>query len=357
MLPYFILVGIPAAVALYNAWRKDDKLSKMVINTFFFLWLVLLLLRKETVGIDLHNYSNMYRSAIHTPLWKVFSYIFTFEHEFGFYFLSKVLSLFTTDFRALLTVISLISVIPVWSLYNRTVSNHPFLTIALFLNIGVFSIYFSCLRQVIAMGFVLPAYLYTQKKKPLLFLLMVFLAVLFHKSAFILIFLYPVYHIKLKSKAYLLLILPAVGLCYVFRRPIFTFFRSFISDYYASNLKETGAIAILLLLLLFVLFSYLVTDENKMTSETRGLRNILVMSALLQVFAGVNPLAMRLNYYYLLFVPLIIPKVAECATEKNKPITEFSLIMMICFFTIYYFLDAYTDVSTLRIYPYVPFWK
>ena len=60
MLPYFILVGIPAAVALYNAWRKDDKLSKMVINTFFFLWLVLLLLRKETVGIDLHNYSNMY---------------------------------------------------------------------------------------------------------------------------------------------------------------------------------------------------------------------------------------------------------------------------------------------------------
>lgn len=357
MLPYFLLVGLPALVSMYKSWKRDEKLNKAVINVFFLIWLLLLLLRKETVGIDLYNYSKMFQSAIRTPYGKIFSYIYTFEHEFGFYFLSKAMSLLSTDFRWLLTIITLVSVIPVWVLYYKNTTKFPFLTIVLFLNVGVFSIYFSCLRQVIAMAFVLPAYYFTKNKKPALFILMVYLAFLFHKSALIMIFLYPAFYANLKSKGNISIILTAVGICYIFRKPIFTFFRSFISDYYSSDLKETGAIAILLLLVIFVVFSYSVVDEEKMSEETLGLRNLLVMSALLQVFAGVNPLAMRLNYYYLLFVPFIIPRIAECSSEKNKRITEVSLIIMIFFFTAYYFYDAYTDVSTLKIYPYVPFWN
>lgn len=357
MLPYFILVGAPAAVALYNSWKRDEKRNKTVINVFFFIWLVLLLLRKETVGIDLFNYSKMFQSAIHTSYGRIFSFVFTLEHEFGFYFLAKLLSSFTTDFRVMLAVVALLSIIPVWHLYKNNVSKHPFLTIAILLNIGVFSIYFSGLRQVLAMGFVLPAYKYTQKGKPVEFLLMVLLAFLFHKSAIIMLLLYPAYYMKLNDKAYLFLIVSTVGVCYLFKKPIFTFLRSFISDYYSSNLQETGAIAILLLLLVFVVFSYVITDESEMSRETLGLRNILVVCALLQIFAGVNPLAMRLNYYYLLFVPIIIPKIAECAAEKNRVLTEFMLMIMICFFTAYYFYDAYTDVSTLKLYPYMAFWN
>lgn len=357
MLPYFTLVGIPAIVAMYNAWRRDRSRNRIVINAFFFLWLLLLLLRKETVGVDIHNYSIMFRSAVKTPYAKIFSYIVTFEHEFGFYFLSKLLSVFTRDFRILLTVVSLISLIPVWRLYQQNVTEHPFLTVALILNIGIFSIYFSCLRQVIAISFVLPAFRYTKERKLGAFLLAVFLAFLFHKSALILMLLYPTYHMKLESKSNLLLIIPAVGLCYLFRKPIFTFFRTFISEFYNSNLKETGAIAILILLLAFVAFSYLVTDERKMGPEEHGLRNILLLSAVLQIFAGINPLAMRLNYYFLLFVPFIVPKMTECASEKNKTLCDFLVVIMVCFFTGYYFYDAYTDVSTLRIYPYLFFWN
>lgn len=357
MLPYFILVGVPAFLSMLQLWKKDEKRHMRVIDSFFLILLGLLLVRKETMGIDLYNYSKMFRTAIHTPLDKIISYIVTFEHEIGFFFLAKIVSIFSTDFRVMLSAIALISVIPLWMLYRECSVSHPFLSIAMFLNIGVFSIYFSCLRQVIAMAFLLPAYHYTQQKHPIRFLLTVILAFLFHKSAFIMLFLYPAFHMKIKTKASFMLALPAWGVCYVFRKPLFTFFRSFISEFYTSNLKETGAIAILLLLLMLTFFSYLVTDERKMTPETVGLRNILVFSAILQIFAGVNPLAMRLNYYYLIFIPLIIPKIAECASEKNKTLTQVILAVMVCFFTSYYFYDAYTDVSTLRIYPYIPFWE
>ena len=356
MLPYFILVGVPAVVYIYNLWKKDKKLNVVVINAFFFIWLVLLLIRKETVGIDLRNYSYMFRSAVNTPYGKIFGFIFTFEHEFGFYFLSKILSLFTTDFRMMLTIVTLMSVIPVWILYKNHAGKYSFLTVVLFLNIGVFSVYFSGLRQIMAMAFVLPAYKYTKERRAFKFLLMVVLAFLFHKSAFIMLIMYPVYKMKLKRKANLLAIIPAVVICYLFRKPIFTFFRSFIADFYTSNLKETGAIAILVLLIGFVLFSYIIPDESKMSQEALGMRNILVASTILQIFAGVNPLAMRFNYYFLLFVPIIVPRIIECASEKNRKIAEIAAIVLICFFTAYYFYDAYTDVSTLKIYPYVPFW-
>jgi hypothetical protein len=143
------------------------------------------------------------------------------------------------DFRVLLIAVSLISLIPIWVLYQEEVRNDGFLAIVMFLNIGLFSIYFSALRQVIAVGFGVIAYKFTKEKKLLLFLLMVLVATLFHKSAFILVLMYPLYHAKLKWISSLITASVSVLIVYIFRVPTFSFWVIFSVHMYDVEITIT----------------------------------------------------------------------------------------------------------------------
>jgi hypothetical protein len=213
------------------------------------------------------------------------------------------------------------------------------------------------LRQVIAVGFGVIAYKFTKEKKLLLFLLMVLVATLFHKSAFILVLMYPLYHAKLKWISSLITASVSVLIVYIFRVPTFRFLGNIFSSIYDVEITITNAITILLLMIIFVIFCYMLPDNSLMDNDTIGLRNILGLSVVLQIFASVNPLAMRMNYYYLIFIPIVITRAIGYASKKNKKIAEVALLVMILFFTTYYFYFAFLGSDTLHIYPYYFFWE
>ena len=98
-------------------------------------------------------------------------------------------------------------------------------------------------------------------------------------------------------------------------------------------------------------------DYQKLDYEVVGLRNLLVLCVVLQVFSGVHSIAMRMNYYYLLFVPILIPRIIQYGNRRSKTILQLSVVCMLTFFTIYYFYYAYTDIDILNVYPYVSVFK
>ena len=152
----------------------------------------------------------------------IFRGIVTKKFEAGYIIICKTVSIFTNEFQWVLAVCALISVIPVWYMYRRE-AKHGYLMVVLFLNIAPFAMYFSGLRQALAMACIVPCYYFCKDKKSMKFVLMVIIAYFIHNSAFIIAVMYPLYHLKIKKISNLLYILPTIGIIYIYRIPFLHF--------------------------------------------------------------------------------------------------------------------------------------
>ena len=361
MFPYYVMVFIPLFLSVIDI-VLDEKIvlkkrqNKIILISFFSIFLLLLFLRDISVGIDLENYRSIFESINSISLRE--NIYDENRVEIGYIVLNKLIGFRNGNFRTLLICVAVISVIPIAVFYVKE-SEMSILTMFLFLCVAPFSMYFSGLRQAIAMAFSIPAYYFVKHKKPLLFLLMVVLAFLFHHSALILLLLYPVYHIKINR--FLLSILSVILIVvFIFRSQVFDFLTNLLGETYADRYgysTDTGAFTSLILYILFTIFSYLIVDENECDKDFLGLRNILVLIVFLQVFASINTVAMRLNYYFLLFIPIIIPKAINRAHKDNIVVANVAHIILMLFFGFYFFYNAYTGADILQIYHYIPFWR
>ncbi|MBQ9151954.1 MAG: hypothetical protein IJX72_06865, partial [Clostridia bacterium] len=61
----------------------------------------------------------------------------------------------------------------------------------------------------------------------------------------------------------------------------------------------------------------------------------------------------RVNYYFLLFIPVLIPKIARRSKYTWEPMARLSVAVMIAFFTFWFFLQAHTGADKLNVFPYV----
>jgi hypothetical protein len=269
----------------------------------------------------------------------------------------------TKNYQIFLIVVAAITVMPVAKLYSED-KQYGFLKVALFMNMSVFIMMFSGLRQSIAMSVGLIAYKYVREKKPLRFLLLALIAIGFHHTGFMILLYYPLYHLRL-TKNQLWFTIPVIGLVFVFNRQIFTWASSvlnrIIGEKYEVEIEETGAYLMIILFVLFAIAAYFFPDEDKIDAEMNGLRNFLLMAVLLQCFAPLHALSMRLNYYYIIFVPIVVPKTFKYAKDSIKTVANIARYIIVGFFVAYYLYTTYmrcqTGQSALGTYPYVPFWE
>lgn len=112
----------------------------------------------------------------------------------------------------------------------------------------------------------------------------------------------------------------------------------------------------LLLFIVFAVFAYLIPDESKLDRDTIGLRNFLLLAVVLQMFASLHSLAMRMNYYYIAFIPLLLPKIIEYRSKTWNQIAVVARYAMIAFFVAFFFITAPND-NSLQTFPYRFFWE
>ena len=357
MLPYYVMLGVPILMNFLYGRKSEnlnaEKRQKIVIGTFFAILLLLLSLRGKNVGIDLSQYLPSFKRVSNMTMSEVLNY---FEEEKGFWILNKIISYISTNQQIFLTIVALISVLPLVKLYSKETEN-GLLTMSIFIVLSNYDMLFSGLRQVIALALVAWAFKYVKEKKLIKFILIILLAFTFHKSALIALLIYPFYHLNI-TRGRLLLFTPFIALVFVYNKEIFEFLLEFLGDY-ADNYKyeETGAFTMILLFALFVAFSYIIPDEAKMDKNSKGIRNICVLAFVLQIFALASPVAMRMNYYFIMFYPLLIPKVINRTTEKNKLFYQWTAWVMTIFFIGYYINVMNNGRDILHLYPYKFFWN
>jgi hypothetical protein len=112
----------------------------------------------------------------------------------------------------------------------------------------------------------------------------------------------------------------------------------------------------LILFAVFTAFSFIIPDERSIDSEVIGLRNFLLLVLVLQMFAPLHELAMRMNYYYIIFIPLLIPKIVACRSKRWNQVAVLGRHVMVVFFLLYFFITAHGG-GALHVFPYHFFWE
>ena len=351
MLPYYLLIFAPVLPLFVRIKsNKEYYPNQSSMKLFFILLFFMLALRSIDVGRDLDNYRHIFNSFSEDSWAKIFSN----TEEMSFAILNKLISVFTSNFQWVMIICAVITIIPIGYIYIHENEN-SMLTISLFITMSTFIMLFSGIRQSIAIALGMIAYQMTKKKKLIPFLLISLLAFTFHRSAFMLIIMYPVYHAKIDKKK-LLLVIPILGAVIVFNKQIFAFLASWISDWYTTTVSNTGAYTMLILFAAFLVFSFLIPDDSLLDKEIIGLRNFLILSLFIQMFAPLNYLAMRMNYYYIIFIPLLIPKIVNRSSSRWKRVAVVSQYIMIIFFLSYFFISA-PRTNSLDTFPYHFFWE
>lgn len=378
MLPYVLLMFVPLLFSFiafsyrfteYNGkWsvsigqRREILEHSLVIPVFFLLLWILLSLRDIEIGRDLENYLLYFEvnSA------KDFKEVLRDGWETGdvlYWLLNWAVGQFTDNYQIFLSIVAAIILLPMAYVYGQD-RRQGFLKIVIFMNMSVFVMVFSGLRQAIATSIGLIAFEFVKKKQPIRFLLAALIVFGFHHTGFMVLLFYPLYYFTPKAK-HLWFVIPGMLTVYIFNKPIFTWATNFLNlltdDRYDVEITDTGAYTMLILFIIFAIFAYIIPDEKLMDRETLGLRNLLLMAVILQCFAPVHMLAMRMNYYFIIFIPIIIPKIISNAKKNLKDVAWIAKYVMIVFFVAYYLITTYiscqTGNSALDIYPYVPFWE
>ena len=355
MLPYYFLLLLPG-LAYFGFTHSPSykQADRRTLTVFFVLYFLLLALRGSTVGNDYGNYHYFFETMGNTE----WGQIFQSDIEPGYALLNKIVSVFTDSFQWFLVVSSAVMLLPILYVYRKHVEDAP-LTILLFINTDIFVMSFSGIRQSIAIGIGCLAFEFAREKKWIRFLIAVVFAILFHNSAFVLLLLYPACRFRLSRKS-LYYILPAYLILLVFNREIFSFLLGIFGIYSGYSISQTGAFMSIVLFSLFVVYSIIIPDENKLDETGKMLRNILLITLAIITFVPIHMLVMRMAYYFVVFMPLCIPKIIKYHDESLGKITEISRVVMMVFFAVYFFYFGYKGMSTgagLHSFPYHFFWE
>lgn len=336
-----------------KGYHIDYQKKNINALTFFFAFLTfLIMVRHDSVGNDTNNYI-FYFEQFSLLDW---NRIDRTVLEIGYVIFNKTISMLSRDPQFFLAISALTVSMLLYPTYRRLCIDTS-LTIVLFCFLSTFVMMFSGIRQMLSIGLGVVAYEFTRRKKLLLFILMVFLSLSFHNSAFMLMFMYPLYHAKI-TRRWFYVGIPVLLVLFIQNEQVFSVLALVLERYteYDTEISATGAYTVLLLFCVFLVFSYIVPDEKRIDEETIGLRNMLLLSFVIQMFAPLHNLAMRMNYYYIIFIPLLLPKIIEVRSKRWNQVAILARHIMVVFFFLYFFYNANTG-ENLQVFPYHFFWE
>lgn len=358
MWPYFVLILLPVLIQHTKFGNHPStsaryrKKAEKAMKLFWWMLLVLLLLRHDSVGRDLQSYEFIFNHISRATWTRALSR----SSEFAWSFMNKVVAEMGGNFRWVIILSAVLSVFWIAKAYVKY-SEDTALVIALFIITSNFVFLFSGLRQSISISLGFLALEFVRRKKLSLFILVSVLAMLFHTSAFMLLFMYPLYHLKINKKS-LVFVVPLLAVIYLFNEQIFSMLGLLLNEFteYDTTIAQTGSITMLVLFAIFAVFAYVIPDEDKLDADTLAMRNFLLLALIVQMFAPLHVIAMRMGYYYIAFIPLAIPRIISRCSTRMAQVAKTARQVMLLFFLVYFFYSAPKD-NVLYTFPYYFLWE
>lgn len=236
--------------------------------------------------------------------------------NFGFFWLQKLFAHLTDgDFQVFLVFIAVVTELAVAVIIYRY-APRPWLSYLLWNCFGFYVFGFSAIKQALAMGVLMLAFVGIMEEKPRKFLIYTLLAGCIHTPALIFLPAYWIAKNRLSGKKILFYGI-AAALIFAFRNPIVTFISQFYYDEtdFAVNDHLGGRFMMIAALLLAGLILRGFRGKN-----FSRLFNLMTAAAVLQMFAGFDNVFSRLTDYYFQFMILYLPMMFY--PELDEPLKD-----------------------------------
>ena len=359
MLVYYILYAVTlvsmAAVAVPQSMSTRQKLERNAYWLVCILLCGLLALRHPTMGADLaygQSYGYLGQFAVIAKYkWSaLYAFSKASHYEYGFILFNKLLSVFTESNQVYIAVTAIMSLVPILILLYRN-SDHPFDSLLIYLGLPVFLICYSSVRQAIAVSVCTLSFEFLKKKKFWPFLLVVLFAAMFHRTAIVFAVVYPLYHLHIDKRVQTFSIL-LIPLVFLLREPIF----HLVSGYFRQNavIEQTSSYTLFVVFSLIYIFTVLFGNEND--PEECGYRNLFLLVCLCQAFASIYSIAMRLGYYFMPYLPLLLDRVLQnFPHDHQRQMARWAVVGSFALFGLYSIYVSRGDWAHAS--PYIFFWQ
>lgn len=311
------------------------RIKRRGLYTFalIFPMMCLVALRGEEVGTDTNNYARSYDFVEMTTSYKMFLW-YMGRMEPGYthlmYFFSRLgFSFF--HFQILVSVVIFFSFWRFIRLYSPNISAS-----CLVISTGALYASMNVMRMEMAVAILLFAIPYIQKKQLVKFLIVVFIAFLFHKSSLVFLVMYPLGVLKYNRKIITLIILSSVAIAYMgvtffkFMTSELEMYESYTDGKYFSEDRSLVAVSILFIetLLFLMMFKWTgyynisqYTNKNKKIGEQISFAYISKMAYwivfALSIVAFSNNIMNRISGYFNIMTVIMIPYAILCIKSKG----------------------------------------
>lgn len=235
----------------------------------------------------------------------------------GFYFLMKLASVSGLDYQAFVILLSAFIMLSVGHLVKRY-SVSPVQSFCYFWGLLLYIMMFDALKQATAMAVLIFAFDAVIDKKPLKFVLLVFLATTFHFPALVFIMAYPISKIKV-GRSFVILLAAILLLTFIFRDQLITMMMKAYKDTdEAISLVGVRFLSNKALIMTIIVVAALVLRPPTKDDRVYGvLIEFTSFAIVFQTFCGYNNIFERLADYYFQFAIILIPMVFE-KTKLDK---------------------------------------
>jgi len=225
-------------------------------------------------------------------------------------------------------------------------SEDPTMSWIVFICLGSMTFAMNGMRQALAMSICLLSYRYAKEKKLFRFLLIVMLAVLFHKSAMIFVLIYLLRNLRLNWKS-MTFLGAIVAVLLVFANRFAFLYDSMTGEDYATGESFEGGGGVVILVYLIAIVGLLIF--SKRLREPQGFFPfaliVIGVSLYLARFLSTQ-IYERISYYFTYFLMLGFPLVfADMKNEIRKPARVCFMIACIALFVYRIGTGAFSDFA------------
>lgn len=326
---YYILARIA-----HRYLKKSEKFFYCMASIQLFL---LVALRNNSVGTDTYRYCEYFEGIR----------FLGYTKEFGYSFLMKGISFFSSDYRVFLFITAALSIIPI-CIFIYKMSSNVFISLLIYIAF-FYNFSFSGIRQSIALSFLAGA-VTVYYNKPKLSFILIFIATSFHYSSMVFLCIY--------FKRYLNIFLNNISVLFssviaiFFLSPIIGnfFVRFFYSDYTISQFGSDNYILFSTGILSLYFFFVLKLNLHKKFSPTEKLSFFSMQIAFI-LFPTISHIsnALRLVNIFYFFSAIGFVKVISFFDTTSKLIIQIFVITFLLAFYVY--LTVFTG-DLLSLHPY-----
>ena len=303
------------------------------------------------VGGDYGGYLALFNEASDKSIADYFKGFNFWDDPLGFYLLTKVVSFFGSSFL-FFVITSALSYIPVilyvlkdWEYSGDKYSIASRSFFIYLINFYIFG--FAAIRQGIAIGFCFYSLTYVFERKPIKFVILVFISALFHSTA--LVFL-PVYFLWSKSgKLNRWKRIVAIFTCFLFIYGL-DYFIEIIGGRYSGYTSEVFGTNFTFWIMLMWSIIFLVFRKALLKVDVRNelLILIFVVGTILQFLGFTNAFTKRIGQYFLVSQCLLLPQLTSAFTQNSRTIAWWLIVA----FELLLFIIQFAVLGQSNIVPY-----